>query len=105
MRLRYRLAAVEEVEEIAKWLQYRKSGDGETFVDVFEEAIQTIASDPKHWPRFESALALVPDRDIRRYVMRPFPHMVIYEVLEEFVVVLAVMHPSRDPAYWVDRLD
>ena len=105
MNLRYRLAAVEEAEEIAKWLQKRKVGEGQKFIDVFAAGVKEITTDPFRWPRFESAIQLAPDRNVRRYVLRPFPHLLLYEIRGDFVVALAVMHPSRDPSYWVDRLE
>jgi len=105
VNLRYTLAAVDEAEEIENWLERRNPGDGYRFLDVFDAAVKQVVAHPRRWPKCESALEVAPDREIRRYVLRPFPQMVIYEVKNDFVVVLAVMHPSRSPGYWLDRLD
>ncbi len=105
MKLRYTLPAVDEAEEIENWLEERSPGDGDKFLDVFDAAMKEIVAQPRRWPRHEISLELVPDREVRRYVLRPFLHMVIYEVKNDFVIALAVMHPSRDPGYCIDRLD
>ena len=34
-----------------------------------------------------------------------FPFQVLYRVTEERIVILAVMHESRNPDYWTDRMN
>lgn len=41
--------------------------------------------------------------DIRRAVTRHFPFGVFYLTEDDAIVVIAVMHASRDPARWQER--
>ena len=41
--------------------------------------------------------------DIRRVVLARFPFTVVYQVLDDVVVVVAVMHQRQRPGYWKRR--
>jgi len=43
-------------------------------------------------------------REIRRCRVKRFPYAVIYFVHDDVIYVLAVMHLSRHPDYWRERL-
>lgn len=54
----------------------------------------------------ESPLAGVEVRpDIRRRILRRFPHAVLYAIENDEVVVVAVAHQKRRPGYWERRKD
>lgn len=40
---------------------------------------------------------------VRRYVLRRFPFLIVYRVLESQVEVIAVTHARRRPGYWKSR--
>ncbi|WP_293161759.1 hypothetical protein [Okeania sp. SIO2C9] len=44
------------------------------------------------------------DEDIRRCLMRKFPYGILYTIEDNFILILAVMHCSREPGYWKDRV-
>ncbi|WP_143854013.1 type II toxin-antitoxin system RelE/ParE family toxin [Nostoc sp. 'Peltigera membranacea cyanobiont' 210A] len=46
----------------------------------------------------------VVDEDIRRCLTRKFPYGILYTIEEDRVLILAVMHCSREPGYWKERL-
>ena len=66
------------------------------FVDELEHALRVIAASPQSWPFFS--------RSVRRYLLRRFPYGVLYQIYEDHVYIIAVMHLSRDPNYWKHRL-
>ena len=37
-------------------------------------------------------------RDVRRALLKRFPHAVFYKAMGDQVVVVAILHPARDPA-------
>ena len=45
------------------------------------------------------------DEDVRRCLTRIFPFAVLYTIEQDFILIVAVMHWSREPGYWRDRLD
>lgn len=69
------------------------------FVAEIEAAIQTLLASPTTWPVIE-------EPQIRRYLLRRFPYSLYYrwESERDRVSIYAVMHFSRRPRYWRDRL-
>jgi plasmid stabilization system protein ParE len=69
------------------------------FVAEVEAAIQRLLGSPTTW-------AVIEEPQIRRYLLRQFPYSIYYrsEPNRERVSIYAVMHFSRRPGYWRDRL-
>lgn len=69
------------------------------FVAEIEAAIQTLLAYPTTWPVIE-------EPQIRRYLLTRFPYSIYYrwEPERDRVSIYAVMHLSRRPSYWLDRL-
>ena len=43
--------------------------------------------------------------EIRRAILKRFPYGIIDQVLPDESIVLAVMHLSRRPDFWINRLE
>jgi len=88
------------LEEIATAIQYFGSRDAELavrFSQALDEAVAEIAAGPQRWPQTVAGC--------RRHRVGGFPYAVVYAVESEaLVVVYAIAHLRRDPAYWVERL-
>ena len=69
------------------------------FVAEIEAAIQTVLAAPTTWPVIE-------EPQIRRYLLKQFPYSLYYrwESERDRVSIYAVMHFSRLPGYWHERL-
>ena len=69
------------------------------FVAAVESAVAAVCAAPEMW-------RVVEPPDVRRYVRRRFPYVLYYryQSAEDFVVIYAVMHTSRQPGYWRGRL-
>lgn len=69
------------------------------FVAEVETAIQTVLASPTTWP-------IVEEPQIRRYLLTRFPYSLYYqwEPERKRVSIYAVMHFSRLPGYWHERL-
>ena len=96
MRYEFHPEALEEYEEAALYYTERDPGLGLRFIEAVEEAIQRILEAPTRWR--------VIDEDVRRCLTRFFPYGVLYTAELEFVLIVAVMHCSREPGYWKQRV-
>ena len=69
------------------------------FVAEVEDAIKTLPLSPNTWPVIEAP-------QIRRYLLKRFPYSIYYrwEPEPDRVSIYAIMHFSRRPGYWRDRL-
>jgi plasmid stabilization system protein ParE len=88
-------ARVEYLEAVA-YYEDRQAGLGARFTIEVERTIQRIVEAPSRWRKIEG--------EIRRCLARTFPYGVLYSVEADHVLVLAVMHHSRKPGYWRNRL-
>ncbi len=43
------------------------------------------------------------ERTIRRFLLRRFPYVIIYEIVSDEIHILAVAHTKRRPGYWKNR--
>ena len=93
-------AAALEFEHSAVWYEARAQGLGERFLDELRSVfalIEQLPLDDSPW-----LLAGIPD-GTRHVPLQTFPHSVVYVTVPRLVVV-AVVHGSREPRYWIDRL-
>ena len=85
-----------EIKSSYNWYQKQAEGLGEDFLNELKSAYQAIVEFPKAWPPFK--------KGFRRFILSKFPFSVIYKENENNVFVVAVMHNSRRPGYWLKRL-
>jgi len=52
------------------------------------------------FPKLET---LPPDQPYRRALLTVFRYAVIFEMVDDSIVVVAVAHTSRAPNYWLSR--
>lgn len=65
-------------------------------MDEIENSYQAIVDFPKAWAPFTYGF--------RRYHLSRFPYSVIYKADEKMIYIVAIMHNSRKPDFWFDRL-
>ena len=95
MRHGFHPEAFAEYEEAARYYAERDPDLGERFVVAVEGAIDKILESPERWRCV--------DEDVRRCLTHVFPYGVLYTIEQEYVLVVAVMHCSREPGYWRNR--
>jgi hypothetical protein len=69
---------------------------GSDFIAAVDQAIDQILDSPTR--------GQVLDEDVRRCLTRVFPYGVLYTIEPDFVLIVAVMHCSREPGYWKGRV-
>ena len=96
MRWDFHPEALQEYREATVYYAERHPALALRFVEAVEDAIRQILEAPKRWR--------VLDEDVRRCLTRVFPYGVLYTIEPEFILIVAVMHCSREPGYWKRRV-
>jgi plasmid stabilization system protein ParE len=89
-----------EIESAREFLNERSLGLGTRYLDDLAEALSEIDAQPLRFAKLET---LPPSEPYRRALLKTFPYAVVFEVLEKEVLVVAVVHASREPNYWLGR--
>lgn len=87
--------AAAEFAAAIDWYEERANGLGLDLAAEVREAIGRALSLPAAWQQVSP--------DIRRVLVHRFPYGVLYAHENDHVFVLAVMHLSRRPGYWLKR--
>ena len=75
-----------EIRESYQWYESRVQGLGEDLKKI-----------PDAWPLIT--------KNFRRYLLDRFPFGIIYRKKGNSIYIVAVMHLSRKPGYWLKRTD
>ncbi len=67
------------------------------FVHELRDQLARLADNPRLYQRVVG--------EVRRTLTRRFPFAIYYLIESDFVDVLAVLHTSRRPSIWQDRVD
>ena len=78
------------------WYEDKLQGLGTRFLNELEDGYTAIQNFPDTWANFQYGF--------KRYILNKFPFSILYKVIEEKIVILAIMHNSRKPNYWINRL-
>lgn len=88
--------AERDLSDAYAWYEGRRGGLGEEFLSCVDACIQaTCRTPPLHAMVHES---------YRRALVRRFPYAVFYEHANNIVTVYGIVHTSRDPQKWRERL-
>lgn len=94
-RLVAELRADLDVAAAYEWYQNERAGLGLEFLDELRAAYDRITAGPFEYRDLRFG--------IRRTLLRRFPYAVYFAVDGDVVIVLAILHVSRDPAEWQRR--
>ena len=96
MRYSFHPEARAEFKEATIYYSEKSPSLGVAFYSEVENAIEKIVEDPD--------LYRVIDEDVQRCLTKRFPYAVLYTIEDNYILILAVMHCSREPSYWKHRL-
>ena len=94
--LALRIEARNDFDAAFNWYEAQRTGLGVAFAGRVQEVLDRISSMPQLYPRVAE--------DVRRANLRQFPYSIIYQIEADQVVVVAIVHGSRDPDLWRERL-
>jgi toxin ParE2 len=97
MTYSYHPHARKELDDATNYYDRINSQLGDDFLQEIDDCISRILRFPRAWTKLRGS--------IRRGRTHRFPHNVIYELEDDHVFILAVMHSSRKPNYWTGRLE
>jgi plasmid stabilization system protein ParE len=87
--------AEQEFIEEAAYYESEVPGLGSRFTDEVDRVIELLRENPKSGAPV--------DEHLRHFVLRRFPHSIVYAVLSKTLFIVAVAHGSRKPGYWRSR--
>lgn len=100
MILRILADAEAEIESARQYLNKQSAALGGRFLDELAESFDAIQSRPLSFAKLET---LPSDQPYRRALLATFRYAVVFEVLDDAILIVAVAHASREPNYWFGR--
>ena len=94
-------AARAEFDAAADRYEEERPGRGIRFVGAVERTVKLIVRFPDIGPLFPSVRSSL---GVRRRIVRGFPFVLAYRVLEGMIRIDAVAHMHRRPGYWRKRI-
>ena len=85
-----------DIIESAFWYEFQQLGLGVQLIHEIQATFSRIVNSPLMYN--------IVHRGARRALTRKFPFGVYYRVTEKNIVVIAVMHVSRNPRCWWERV-
>lgn len=94
-QLKFTGAARDDFSAAFGWYESEQPGLGEEFRRAVEAALERLCRRPHDAPAID-------DR-FRRFVLRRFPYLLIFECDDQRIVVHAIFHTAGHPAKWRRR--
>ncbi len=96
MKYSFHSDAEQELRDAMDYYETCSPGLGMEFADEIYSTVQRIIYFPKAWSQFS--------KNTRRCLTQRFPYGVIYHIMTDEVVIIAIMQLNRVPGYWKKRL-
>lgn len=85
------------VEERNLRYEGEQPGLGERFSREVTATVASIELTPKRFAKYEGKRLRY---ECRRALLTDFPYLIVYQISNEIIRVIAVAHSSREPGYW-----
>ena len=95
LEVRLRPDAEDDLFEAASWYETQRQGLGQQFLDSVTATFSKLSTFPLAFPIVHGS--------IRRALLQQFPFGIFYQVEEQRIVVIAILHGSRHPWTWQRR--
>ncbi|MGD8784577.1 MAG: type II toxin-antitoxin system RelE/ParE family toxin [Thioalkalispiraceae bacterium] len=97
MKIKFLDVAQQELDEAIEYFNNEAAGLGQDFLAEVLKSLDRIGSYPHAWHPCSART--------RRCLLRRFPYGVIYQVLENEILIIAVACLHREPEYWQKRIN
>ena len=98
---RYHPAARDELRAAIQYGEIERPGRGALLEAAVTHALRRIRLLPRSAPALPNLKGAI---EVRRAVVRRHPYLIVYAILPDQLVVIAVAHTRRKPGYWRTRL-
>ena len=87
--------ALKEYADAVRYYTEQRTEVAQAFINAIEDAVYRVRESPTRYNAI--------DDDVRRCITRRFPYGILYTIEQDYILILAVMHCSREPGYWKSR--
>jgi plasmid stabilization system protein ParE len=81
--------AIKMAMKAYKWYEDHRTGLGELFLAEVDKCYDKLEAIPESYQKIQ--------KNFRQIIVRNFPYVVVFEILNNEVLVYAVFHTSRNP--------
>lgn len=78
-----------DISNAVEWYESKQSGLGERFIDDWESTVTYIQSNPL---AFSKKI-----KSFRQAVLKNFPYLIVYEIVDNLIVIYAVINGKQHP--------
>ena len=97
MKVRFHPEARSEHLVAARYYEKEEAGLGSRYFAGIEQSVRRIGKSPRSFPVYKGSF--------RRIHVGKFPYTLFFSIEPDSVLIVAVAHQSREPEYWLDRVD
>jgi plasmid stabilization system protein ParE len=83
--------ALLEIDEAYEWYELQTSGLGNEFIFKLDKTIDKLTTSPTHYGFIDES------KTIRDLLLSPFPYLVVYEVINQSVLIHSVFQAQQHP--------
>lgn len=99
--VRYHPAAREELRAAVQYGEAERPGRGALLEAVVHHTLRRIRRLPRSAPRWPGWRGTV---EVRRAIVKRHPYVVVFAIVPEQIVIVAIAHTRQRPGYWRTRL-
>ena len=96
MEVKFLELAQIELDETFNYYEYQQENLGLRFINEVEKSIELIKYYPLGWHHLS--------KNTRRCLVKNFPYGVVYQIKEEYILVVGIVNLHRKPNYWINRI-
>jgi len=98
MNIEFLEPATAELYEAIVYYNIQRQGLGLEFAKKVQDTIERIKQNPEAWTTISTS------QQARRCLTNRFPYGIIYQIRDNTILIVAVMHLKRRPQTWQSRL-
>jgi len=95
MKVDFLEQAYYEYLEAIEYYDIQSSGLGKKFVEEVDRTIKIICKYPDGFTKYSL--------NTKKAILNIFPYNIIYSVINETILIVAIAHQHRKPKYWDKR--